>query len=64
MSELGSILTAFREKHGISQAGMAKALSVPRSTLWRWETGRGMPSYDNLKQLERYMDQKEKELGD
>ena len=53
---LGSRLTAFREKWNISQASMSKTLGVPRSTLWRWETGKGMPSYDNLMKLEQFMD--------
>lgn len=52
---LGERITVFREKHSISQSELARQLSVPRSTVWRWETGRGMPSYAKLCQLDDYM---------
>lgn len=41
---LGDVLKANRLKAGISQAELTRRLSVPRSTIWRWETGKAVPS--------------------
>lgn len=40
----GSVLKANRLKMGISQAELTRRLSVPRSTVWRWEMGKAEPS--------------------
>lgn len=45
-----------RAEHSISQTTLAKALDVPRSTIWRWETGKSFPSYDKLMDFISYSD--------
>jgi transcriptional regulator with XRE-family HTH domain len=49
----GSRIKANRLKQGISQVELARMLYVPRSTVWRWETGKAKPSPIYLYKLEK-----------
>lgn len=40
-----------REKHNISQQNLAELLSVDRSTIAKWETGKALPTADKLPKL-------------
>lgn len=61
MNPLATLIIDFRRKRGISQAELARALDVPRSTLWRWETGRSLPSYAKLERMTAYMSDYDKQ---
>lgn len=52
---LGYRIAVFIEKEGITIAELARRLSVERSTIYRWISGRSKPSYDKLEKLERIM---------
>lgn len=40
-----------REKYNISQQNLAELLSVDRSTVAKWETGKALPTADKLPKL-------------
>ncbi len=44
-------LKSLRQKKGISQEALAKAIYVSRSAVAKWENGSGIPSDDNLQAL-------------
>ena len=46
-------LTALRQEKGLSQAEVAEQLDVPRQAISRWETGKAVPTVDNLACLSR-----------
>jgi len=44
-------LALLRDKAGLSKTEAAKRVGVNRHTIRRWETGRGSPDTDNLREL-------------
>ena len=48
------ILKELREKHHLTQEELAEALFVSRTAISKWESGRGYPSIDSLKEISRY----------
>lgn len=47
-------LQELRKKKGITQDELARDLYVSRTAISKWESGRGYPSIDSLKELSRY----------
>lgn len=43
-SEAGRMIRAWRQRTGLTQEGLAQALSVTFSTVSRWENGHVLPS--------------------
>lgn len=54
--ETKEILTALREKHGLSQNDLAEKLFVTRQAVSRWETGETVPNPETLKALSQLFD--------
>jgi len=52
--ELGEKLQALRKNRGLTQEELAEALYVSRTAVSKWESGRGYPSIDSLKELSRF----------
>jgi len=40
-----------RIQRGLTVNGLAEALGVSSQTVWRWETGKSQPSYDQLDRI-------------
>lgn len=49
-------LKELREKHGLSQYGLAHILHRPQSTIGNWEAGTRTPKADTLLELADYFD--------
>ena len=47
-------LQELRREKGITQEELAEALFVSRTAVSKWESGRGYPSIDSLKEIARY----------
>ena len=47
-------LQELRKSKGITQEELAEVLHVSRTAISKWESGRGYPSIDSLKELSRY----------
>ena len=47
-------LTALRKQKGLTQAELAKVLYVSRTAISKWESGKGYPSIDILKQIAKF----------
>ncbi len=47
-------LQELRKSRGLTQEELADALFVSRATISKWESGRGYPSIDSLKEISRY----------
>lgn len=47
-------LQELRKKRGLTQEELAEALYVSRTAISKWESGRGYPSIDSLKEISRY----------
>ena len=47
-------LAELRKNKGLTQEELAEALFVSRTAISKWESGRGYPSIDSLKQISRY----------
>lgn len=47
-------LQELRKKRGLTQEELAEALFVSRTAISKWESGRGYPSIDSLKQIAGY----------
>ena len=47
-------LQQLRKNRGLTQEELAEALYVSRTAISKWESGRGYPSIDSLKELSRY----------
>lgn len=47
-------LKALRQERGLTQAQLAEAIFVSRSTVAKWENGLGLPNPESLKLLEEY----------
>ena len=43
-----------RKSRGLTQEELAEALFVSRTAISKWESGRGYPSIDSLKEISRY----------
>ena len=47
-------LQELRKSKGLTQEELAEALFVSRTAVSKWESGRGYPSIDSLKQIADY----------
>ena len=47
-------LAELRKSKGLTQEELAEALFVSRTAVSKWESGRGYPGIDSLKQLSRF----------
>lgn len=47
----GDALRQARERAGLNQLAAAAALGIGRHSLWRWETGRAVPSLDSIRHM-------------
>ena len=47
-------LVELRKSKGLTQEELAEALFVSRTAISKWESGRGYPSIDSLKEISRY----------
>lgn len=52
--EFNEKLQELRKNKGITQAELAEALFVSRTAISKWESGRGYPNLDSLKEISRY----------
>ena len=56
MMTLGEKLKKARKEAGLSQEQLAEKLSVSRSAVAKWESGKGMPDVNNLKVIAQLLD--------
>ena len=54
MVEFSEKLQELRKSRGLTQEELAEALYVSRTAVSKWESGRGYPSIDSLKELSAY----------
>lgn len=54
MMEFGEKLHNLRKSRGLTQEELAEALFVSRTAVSKWESGRGYPSIDSLKEISNY----------
>lgn len=54
-TSLGEKLRSARKSAGLTQEQLAEKLVVSRQAITKWESGKGMPDIDNLKQLSRLL---------
>ena len=54
--ELNEKLQELRKNKGLTQEELAAALYVSRTSVSKWESGRGLPSIDSLKQISAFFD--------
>ena len=52
--EFNEKLQELRKSRSLTQEELAEALFVSRTAISKWESGRGYPSLDSLKQISRY----------
>ena len=52
--EFSEKLQELRKKKNLTQEELANALFVSRTAISKWESGRGYPSIDSLKEISRY----------
>ena len=52
--EFNEKLQELRKSRSLTQEELAEALFVSRSAISKWESGRGYPSIDSLKEISRY----------
>ena len=52
--ELSEKLQTLRKSRGLTQEELAEALCVSRTAVSKWESGRGYPSIDSLKELSSF----------
>ena len=52
--EFNEKLQELRKRKGMTQEELAEALFVSRTAISKWESGRGYPNLDSLKQISRY----------
>lgn len=52
--EFGEKLQELRKSRGLTQEELAEALYVSRTAVSKWESGRGYPSIDSLKEISGY----------
>ena len=52
--EFNEKLQELRKSKGLTQEELAEALYVSRTAVSKWESGRGYPSIDSLKEISRF----------
>jgi len=52
--EFGEKLQSLRKQKGLTQEELSKALYVSRTAVSRWESGKGYPNIDSLKEISGY----------
>lgn len=52
--EFNEILQKLRKDRGLTQEELAEALFVSRTAISKWESGRGYPSIDSLKEISKF----------
>lgn len=52
--EFNEKLQELRKSKGLTQEELAKELYVSRTAISKWESGRGYPNIDSLKEISRY----------
>ena len=52
--EFGEKLCELRKSKGLTQEELAKDLFVSRTAISKWESGRGYPSIDSIKEISKY----------
>ena len=52
--EFSEKLQQLRKEKGLTQEGLAESLYVSRTAISKWESGRGYPNLDSLKELARF----------
>lgn len=52
--DFGEKLQELRKSRGLTQEELAEALFVSRTAVSKWESGRGYPSIDSLKEISKY----------
>ena len=52
--EFNEKLQELRKSRSLTQEELAEALFVSRTAISKWESGRGYPSLDSLKEISRY----------
>ena len=52
--EFNEKLQELRKNKGLTQEDLAEALFVSRTAISKWESGRGYPSIDSLKEIAKY----------
>ena len=52
--DFGEKLQELRKSRGLTQEELAQALFVSRTAVSKWESGRGYPSIDSLKEISKY----------
>jgi len=52
--ELSEKLQELRKKHNLTQEELAQALFVSRTAISKWESGRGYPNIDSLKEISKF----------
>ena len=52
--EFNEKLQNLRKQKGLTQEELAEALYVSRTTISKWESGRGYPSIDSLKEIAKF----------
>ena len=52
--ELNEKLKELRNSRGLTQEELASALFVSRTAISKWESGRGNPSIDSLKEISSF----------
>ena len=52
--EFGEKLQELRKNWGLTQEELAEALFVSRTAISKWESGRGYPSIDSLKEISKF----------
>ena len=52
--EFGEKLQELRKSRGLTQEELAEALYVSRTAVSKWESGRGYPSIDSLKEISKF----------
>ena len=55
MQTFAQELSALRKERGITQEQLAQALSVSRTTVSRWESGKALPDIETVRQLSRLL---------
>ena len=60
--EFNEKLQQLRKSRGLTQEELAEALFVSRTAVSKWESGRGYPNIDSLKELSRFFSVKIDEL--
>jgi transcriptional regulator with XRE-family HTH domain len=56
MIKISSNLLILRKKKGVTQADVAKALDISRTTYTNWETGRAEPNKEQIDRIVNYFD--------